>query len=63
MGRVIYLHLPLVPNASVPLRIISYPLNRPLSYSELKYLVEMALVGEEDIILIAESFSGPIGIT
>lgn len=42
--------------------VVSYPVDRPLGYSELTELVRAALPTDEPFILLAESFSGPIAI-
>lgn len=44
-------------------RIISYPVDQSLSYSALEELVRDKLPRDEDYFLLAESFSGPIGIS
>lgn len=41
--------------------IISYPENKCLSYNELEAFVMDKLPKDEDFVLLAESFSGPIG--
>jgi len=41
--------------------VISYPKNENLGYSELEYYVLDKLPKDEEYILLAESFSGPIG--
>lgn len=43
-------------------RALSYPPDRPLDYDELVAQARAALREEEDYVLIAESFSGPIAI-
>ncbi len=47
---------------AVHVRIIGYPLDQPLGYAELEVLVRNALPGEGSYVLLAESFSGPLGI-
>jgi pimeloyl-[acyl-carrier protein] methyl ester esterase len=46
----------------VPARVIGYPPDRPLGYAELESLVRQSLPRDERYVLLAESFSGPIGI-
>lgn len=43
-------------------RALSYPPDRPLGYDELAAQVRAALRQEDDYVLVAESFSGPIAI-
>ena len=42
--------------------IISYPTDQPLSYSELVRFVRQQVPSNEDYVLLAESFSGPVAI-
>ncbi|XCN72095.1 MAG: alpha/beta hydrolase [Candidatus Electrothrix aestuarii] len=44
----------------VSVQVISYPCDQDLSYAELVDFVQEKLPLDEDIILVAESFSGPI---
>jgi pimeloyl-ACP methyl ester carboxylesterase len=43
-------------------QVVSYPPDRPLDYSELEKLIEAALPAEP-LILLGESFSGPLAIS
>jgi pimeloyl-[acyl-carrier protein] methyl ester esterase len=43
-------------------RIIAYPSDEPMGYTELESLVRRALPSEERFALLAESFSGPLGV-
>ena len=45
----------------IAVQVISYPCDQKLSYGELIDYVRSRLPGEEEVILVAESFSGPIG--
>jgi pimeloyl-ACP methyl ester carboxylesterase len=47
---------------AVPARVIGYPPDRPLGYAELEALVRLSLPEGERFVLLAESFSGPIGV-
>ena len=47
---------------SVPTRVIGYPPDRPMGYTELESLVRQSLPEGECYVLLAESFSGPIAI-
>ena len=42
--------------------IISYPTGQPLSYAELVRFVRQQVQSDEDYVLLAESFSGPVAI-
>lgn len=42
--------------------VVSYPVDKPLSYSQLEELVLAALPSNEPFVVLAESFSGPIAI-
>jgi pimeloyl-ACP methyl ester carboxylesterase len=42
--------------------IVNYPRDRPLGYDELERLVDERLPKNRDLVLVAESFSGPIAI-
>ena len=46
-----------------PVRIISYPTKEPLGYAELEAVARNQLPPEGSIILLGESFSGPIAIS
>jgi pimeloyl-ACP methyl ester carboxylesterase len=46
----------------LPTRIISYPTSECLSYDDLFRLIDAQLSNEKSIILIAESFSGPLAL-
>ena len=58
------LFLPLLsaipPNHST--RVISYPPHQPLSYDDLLTRIDDQLSADENIILLAESFSGPLAL-
>jgi pimeloyl-ACP methyl ester carboxylesterase len=58
-GLLIDTLLPLLPSWIHPV-VIAYPLDRKLSYPELRDLVLGELRGERPFILLAESFSGPV---
>lgn len=45
-----------------PYRVISYPSERVMSYDQILQLVEDELASETQIILLAESFSGPVAL-
>ncbi|CAK8713820.1 Pimeloyl-ACP methyl ester carboxylesterase [Candidatus Electrothrix laxa] len=45
----------------ITVQVISYPCDQKLSYGELIDYVRSRLPAEEEVILVAESFSGPIG--
>jgi pimeloyl-[acyl-carrier protein] methyl ester esterase len=47
----------------VPTRVISYPVDRPMTYAEHEAFVRDQLPADEDYVLLAESFSGPVGIS
>jgi pimeloyl-ACP methyl ester carboxylesterase len=47
---------------AVPTRVIRYPPDRPMGYSELESLVRQSLPQAGPYVLLAESFSGPIAI-
>jgi len=47
---------------AVPTRVIGYPPDRPMGYTELESLVRQSLPEGECYVLLAESFSGPIAI-
>ncbi|HEX6006446.1 MAG TPA: alpha/beta fold hydrolase [Burkholderiales bacterium] len=42
--------------------VISYPTDRPFGYEELEHHVRSLLPADESLILLAESFSGPLAI-
>jgi pimeloyl-ACP methyl ester carboxylesterase len=42
--------------------VVAYPPDRPLGYGDLRPLVEAAIPAEGPYVLVAESFSGPLGI-
>src|SRR4051812_248219 len=44
-------------------RVIAYPADRAMTYSQLEEFVREGLPRGEDYFLLAESFSGPIGIS
>jgi pimeloyl-[acyl-carrier protein] methyl ester esterase len=48
--------------SSVETQVMTYPLDQPLGYAELEALVRAALPKDRSYVLLAESFSGPIGI-
>ncbi|MGB5687618.1 MAG: alpha/beta hydrolase [Candidatus Electrothrix sp.] len=53
-------HLSEIPG-EIPVQAFSYPCDQKLSYKQLIDFVRCRLPAEEEIILVAESFSGPIG--
>ena len=48
---------------AIPSRVIAYPHDREMGYAELESHAAAKLPTEEDFVLLAESFSGPIGIS
>jgi pimeloyl-ACP methyl ester carboxylesterase len=48
--------------AGFPTQIIAYPPDRPMSYAEHEAYARSQLPRDEEYVLLAESFSGPIGI-
>src|SRR5687767_9464914 len=48
--------------ASFPKRVVSYPVDRETSYSEVLALVEQQLAAESSVVMIAESYSGPVAL-
>jgi pimeloyl-[acyl-carrier protein] methyl ester esterase len=44
-------------------QVISYPSDRVMNYAELVDHARTKLPGDEDFVLLAESFSGPVGIS
>lgn len=44
-------------------RVIRYPASDPLSYGELEELARSSLPGTEPLVLLGESFSGPIAVS
>ena len=46
---------------NISVQVISYPCDQKLSYEQLIDFVRRRLPAEDEIILVAESFSGPIG--
>jgi len=48
--------------ADWPRQILAYPGERVLEYGEMLKLVERELAGEGEIVLVAESYSGPIAL-
>ena len=44
-------------------RVIAYPPDRAMTYAEHEAFVRDKLPADEDYFLLAESFSGPIGIS
>jgi pimeloyl-ACP methyl ester carboxylesterase len=47
---------------SWPTRVISYPADRAMSYAELDEWLHGKLEGEQKLVLVAESFSGPLAL-
>src|SRR5690349_13526840 len=43
-------------------RVLAYPTDRVCSFADLMELIERELAGEEEVVLIAESFSGPLAL-
>ena len=56
--------VPLLAAASrdLSIRVISYPLDEPLTYDDLLKIIEVQLADEPQMILIAESYSGPLSV-
>ncbi len=48
---------------NIPVQVISYPRDQALTYAQLIKYVQSTFPPQEEIILVAESFSGPIGYT
>jgi len=48
--------------AEMPRRLVNFPTDRPCSVRQLLELLERELEGEAEMVLIAESFSGPIAM-
>ena len=48
---------------NVPFQVIAYPPDRVMSYAELQAYATTKLPADEDFVLLAESFSGPVGIS
>jgi pimeloyl-ACP methyl ester carboxylesterase len=48
--------------ADAPVRIVSYPVDQVLGYDELLARVRQELAGEREVVLVAESFSGPLSL-
>jgi len=48
--------------AALPVRVVSYPADRPLNYDELLPLVEDAAAGLGEFVVVGESFSGPLAL-
>lgn len=46
-----------------PVKVVAYPADRPMSYEELETLVRNALPPEGPVVLLGESFSGPIAVS
>ena len=46
----------------IPSRVISYPADRAMDYAQHESFVRAKLPADEDYVLLAESFSGPVGI-
>src|SRR3982751_5682640 len=46
----------------LPTRVVAYPVDRALSYPDLLRVVEAQLQKEADLVLVAESFSGPLAL-
>src|SRR5712672_862384 len=45
-----------------PHRVVTYPTDRVMEYGEILELVERELAGEREMVLVAESYSGPIAL-
>ena len=54
-------HIPEDIFKKITVQVISYPCDQKLSYSQLIDFMRGRLPAEEEIILVAESFSGPVG--
>lgn len=48
--------------AAAEVRIIAYPVDKPMGYAELRLFVKSALPDNAPFVLLAESFAGPIAI-
>src|SRR5678816_2385923 len=48
--------------AALSCRVVRYPTDRPLPYDRLLPLVEQQLGGEGDVVVVAESYSGPLAL-
>jgi len=48
--------------AGIETRVVAYPPDRPMSYAEHEAFARDKLPRDEDYVILAESFSGPIGI-
>jgi pimeloyl-ACP methyl ester carboxylesterase len=44
-------------------RVVHYPPDRPLEYPALEKIVRASLPADEDMVMLAESFSGPLAIS
>ncbi len=44
-------------------QVVSYPPDRAMSYAEHEAFARAKLPSDEDYVLLAESFSGPVGIS
>ena len=50
-------------NGAFNIQVVSYPPNEPLTYSQLESVARSAIPDEGPLILLGESFSGPIAIS
>ena len=50
-------------NGAFNIQVVSYPPNEPLTYSQLESAARSAIPDEGPLILLGESFSGPIAIS
>jgi pimeloyl-ACP methyl ester carboxylesterase len=48
--------------AGLPTRVVAYPVDEALSYDELLARLTQQLAGAREVVLIAESFSGPLAL-
>jgi pimeloyl-[acyl-carrier protein] methyl ester esterase len=60
-GRLFESLMQVLPSHLLPV-VISYPDDKALSYSQLVELVQQEVPANEDYVLLAESFSGPVAI-
>ncbi|RTL41715.1 MAG: alpha/beta fold hydrolase [Burkholderiales bacterium] len=51
------------PAGAIPVAVVRFPTTAAAGYAELERCVEAAIPGEDPIVLLGESFSGPIAIS
>jgi pimeloyl-ACP methyl ester carboxylesterase len=49
-------------SADIQKRVISYPVDRETSYPQVVALLEQQLASEESVVLVGESYSGPVAL-